>query len=75
MAYKLKILNSANLDTHEIIAYIAVELVAPDAALNFKQQLRACYDRLKEHPLMFQLYNMPELAQKGYRRAPMFCTR
>ena len=71
MEYKIKITTPAYEDLDEILTYITQELCAPAAASRFADALEDCYDNLKKNPLMYALADMPELAEKKYRRAPV----
>lgn len=42
-----------------------------DYKLSITDAVKDCYDRLKKHPMMYALADMPELAEKDFRRAPV----
>ncbi|MDR0489901.1 MAG: type II toxin-antitoxin system RelE/ParE family toxin [Oscillospiraceae bacterium] len=71
MEFKLDITDSAHKDFNDIVTYIAETLCAPAAAAHFMEAVEKCYDNLKARPLMYAAADMPELAEKGYRRAPV----
>jgi addiction module RelE/StbE family toxin len=71
MEYKLDITDSAHKDLDDIVTYIAETLYALEAAAHFVEAVEKCYDNLKAHPFMYAVADMPELAEKGYRRAPV----
>jgi addiction module RelE/StbE family toxin len=71
MEYRLDITDSALNDLNDIVSYIAETLYAPTAATHFTEAVEMCYDNLKSQPFMYAACDMPELAEKGYRRAPV----
>ena len=71
MEYELDITVSAHNDLNEIVDYITETLYAPGAAAHFAEAVEKCYANLKEHPYMYAAAVMPELTEKGYRRAPV----
>ena len=71
MVFRLEITDSAYKDLDDIVTYIAETLFAPVAAARFAEAVEKCYDNLKTQPFMYAAASMPELAGKGYRRAPV----
>ncbi|MCL2343558.1 MAG: type II toxin-antitoxin system RelE/ParE family toxin [Firmicutes bacterium] len=71
MEFELNIADSAHEDLDEIVTYIAEVLYAPEAAIHFAEAVEKCYDRLRMYPLMYPIADIPELAEKGYRRVPV----
>ena len=53
----------------DIIAYIKDTLIAPQAAVNFADEVKKCYAHLKTNPLIYALCNDERLAKGGYRKA------
>ena len=68
MAYKVEVSESADNDVDKILTYIMEELGSPQAASNFADELDAKYERLEEHPFIFELSRNTRLAGMGYRR-------
>ena len=68
MAYKIEVSDSANNDLDAILTYITVDLASPMAASNFVDELEDKYDKLEEHPFMYELSRNERLARMGYRR-------
>ena len=71
MDYRVDITDSAHNELSDIVEYIAETLCAPTAAAHFAEAVEKCYDNLKSQPFMYNVSDMPELAAKGYRRAPV----
>ena len=71
MEYRLEITDPAYEDLDEILTYITKKLYSPEGAARFAEAVNDCYGRLKKHPFMYALADMPELAKKDYRRAPV----
>ncbi|MCL2433271.1 MAG: type II toxin-antitoxin system RelE/ParE family toxin [Clostridia bacterium] len=71
MEYKLDISETAQKDLDEILTYITETLFAPDAAARFADEVETCYLRLQANPFIYAISHMPQLAKKGFRRAPV----
>jgi len=69
MAYKLSVADRAEQDSDSIADYIAADLQAPKAALDFLDEVDACHDRLRENPFLYEMCRDPRLKKEGYRRA------
>ena len=67
----MDITDSAHKDLNDIVVYIAETLYAPVAAALFMDAVEKCYDNLKMQPFMYAAVNMPELAERSYRCAPV----
>jgi len=68
MAYRVEVSESAENDLDAILTYIIEELASPKAASDFADELDAKYEKLEDHPLMFELSRNERLARMGYRR-------
>ena len=51
-----------------IIRYITEDLANPKAASDFANELDEKYQKLEDHPLLFELSRNERLARLGYRR-------
>lgn len=71
MTYKLRVTEHADRDMREIVEYMTVQLASPRAAAVFRQKVLACYNLLKDHPLIFALCPDETLAKLGYRLLPI----
>jgi plasmid stabilization system protein ParE len=52
--YRLIISELAHNDLDNIISYVAVQLVNPNAAANFLDELEKCYSYLKTNPFIYE---------------------
>lgn len=69
MACKRVILDSAESDRSEIIAYLNGTTGSAQAASEFLAGIDKVVDNISEFPTMHAVSRMPQLAQKGYRVA------
>lgn len=69
MDYKLEVTELAHQDLDSIVSYIAVQLVNPQAAANFLDEVEKCYDNLKKMPEMYAKCRDSRLEKEGYRKA------
>ena len=69
MSYKLIVTNPAQNDLSEIANYIASDLVSPQAALNFIDEVSNCYDNISLNPKMYPFCDNERLKNKEYRKA------
>ena len=67
--YRVDISDRADYELDKILAYIAEDLAASQAAVSFVDEVYACYDRLEENPYIFEACRDPRLSREGYRRA------
>jgi len=67
--YSVDISDNAEYELDKILAYIANDLDAPQAAANFVKEVYECYDRLEYNPYIFEECRDPRLQREGYRRA------
>jgi len=67
--YKVSVTDQAEQDSDSIAEYIATELKAPKAALDFLDDVDVCYGRLRENPFLYEACRDPRLQKEGYRRA------
>ncbi|MCL2373588.1 MAG: type II toxin-antitoxin system RelE/ParE family toxin [Defluviitaleaceae bacterium] len=67
--YRVDISNRADYELDKILAYISEDLVAPQAAVSFVDEVYACYDRLEENPYIYEACRDQRLSREGYRRA------
>jgi addiction module RelE/StbE family toxin len=68
MAYRVEVSESADYDLDTILMYITNNLTSPKAASDFADELDEKYEKLKDHPFMFELSRNERLAGMGYRR-------
>jgi plasmid stabilization system protein ParE len=68
MAFRVEVSESADNDLDAILTYITEELASPRAASDFADELDEKYERLVDHPFMFELSRNERLAKMGYRR-------
>ena len=69
MMYKLRVADRAHQDSDSIAEYISTNLDAPTAALDFLDDIAACYNRLRENPFLYEVCRDPRLRKEKYRRA------
>ncbi len=69
MAYKVFILDSAQREFKQIVAYLLNGLESPQAAEGFIGEFEHQVSLIEENPHIFAVSKMPELAAKGYRIA------
>lgn len=71
MAYRVRILRTAQTEYRGIVDYLCVALVNPVAASRFIDEFRTQVDLLSSHPYMRGLCHLPEAAALGYRSCPV----
>lgn len=71
MAYKVIIADSFESDLAQITAYISQVLQNPNAAAELLDQAEETVGMIGDYPFMFSFYPDEELAEKGYRNAPV----
>jgi len=59
--YKVEYLPIAERDLAEILAYIAIELAAPQAAANLLEKIERAVKSLDTFPYAYSVYRSPEL--------------
>lgn len=67
MAYRARVLEGANKELGDIVAYLAG--YSPDAARSFLEEYETQLDLICSGVVSYGLSRMPELAQLGYRCA------
>lgn len=67
MACDFVLLPRAQADFEEIVRYLSVELDSKKAAQRFVEEFESKVALVCEHPEMYQLSRMPEVASRGYR--------
>ena len=55
--YKVVYLPTARRQLEDVVMYIAVDLYAPDSAMNFADEVDEAVQKLKEMPYRFPLYH------------------
>lgn len=71
MSYKVYIAASFENDLDLVTAYISKVLQNPTAADNLLAKAEETVGYIAEHPFMFSLFPDDELAERGYRNAPV----
>jgi toxin ParE1/3/4 len=71
MAYKVQVTDSAAQDIDEILAYISINLAAPQAAAAFADELDHHFELLEDQPFLFAASTNIRLRRRGYRRFPV----
>lgn len=71
MAYKIQITDSFENDLNLVTAYISQMLQNPDAAAHLVDKAEKTVSLISDFPGMFSLYPDREIAEKGYRNAPV----
>lgn len=71
MAYKIHIADTFEHDLTLVTAYISQVLQNPTAADNLLTKAEEIVDKIADFPFMFSFCPDKELAQKGYRNAPV----
>ncbi|MBR3045212.1 MAG: type II toxin-antitoxin system RelE/ParE family toxin [Oscillospiraceae bacterium] len=71
MAYKIQITDSFENDLNIVTAYISQVLQNPDAAAHLVDEAEKTVGLIANYPGMFSLYPDEEIAEKGYRNAPV----
>lgn len=71
MGYRRRILPRAEAELEEIVSYLSNVLGSHGAAKAFLDDFVSQVDALCEHPYMSPLSRLPELAELGYRSAPV----
>ena len=69
MMYELEISERAKSDLRGIYEYIATELDAPKAALDFLDDVAVYYERIRGNPCLYEQCRNSRLQREGYRRA------
>lgn len=72
--YKLAVSELAHRDLDSIVSYIACELVNPDAAGDFLDEVSACYRNLKNNPMMYEKCRDNQYTALFLRRAGLYKT-
>lgn len=67
MTYRIVATNSFERDYDRIVAYIAHELDAPQAALSLMNEVESAALRIAENPLIRAISQKPVLAKSNYR--------
>lgn len=68
MAYDLFVTEAAHEDLEEALDYIAGDLANPSAAANLLDQVEACYEQLKDFPMLYECCHDLRLRNLGYRK-------
>jgi len=71
MAYKIDQSADSKQDFFGILDYLTDNLFNLSAARSFNNELKACYNRLRNHPRMYPLVQTEPLASRGFRCAPV----
>ena len=71
MACDFVLLPRAQADFEEIVRYLSVELESKKAARRFVEEFESKVALVCEHPEMYPLSRMPEVASRGYRLMPV----
>lgn len=67
--YRIEIAPTAMAELRRIVTHISKELYNPAAAAALLERVEACYERLEENPLVYEVCHDPQLKLRGYRRA------
>lgn len=67
MACDFVLLPRARADFEEIVRYLSVELDSKKAARRFVEEFESKVALVCEHPEMYPLSRLPEVASRGYR--------
>ena len=67
--YRLVVSELAHIDLDNIVAYIAVELINPEAAAILLDKVEKCYHYLTSNPFMYERCHDVHLKKEGYRKA------
>ena len=71
MAYKIKILQQAEKDLHEIVTYIKNELYSPAAAERTFEIIASAIERAAEAPHMYPMHYPVRPLKHDYRKIPV----
>ena len=71
MAYRKVILAEAQQEYRDIVGYLVSMLRSEQAARNFMEEFDKQVNLVAENPELYGLSRVPELAERGYRCAPM----
>ena len=71
MAYRKVILAEAQQEYRDIVGYLVSMLRSEQAARNFMEEFDKQVSLVAENPELYGLSRAPELAERGYRCAPM----
>lgn len=71
MAYRKVILAEAQQEYRDIVGYLVSMLRSEQAARNFMEEFDKQVNLVAENPELYSLSRVPELAERGYRCAPM----
>ena len=71
MAYRKAILAEAQQEYRDIVGYLVGVLQSKQAARNFMEEFDKQVSLVAENPELYGLSRVPELAELGYRRAPV----
>jgi plasmid stabilization system protein ParE len=69
MAYRIEQSAESISDFFGILEYLTETISAPATARRFSDELDACYNRLLNYPLIYQVCRDEALAAKGFRFA------
>jgi len=69
--YELIITELAYKDLDDIISYISIDLVNPDAASDFLDEVEHCFSILKSTPKIYEYCHDSRLEKLKYRRVPI----
>lgn len=67
--YSLVVTAQAENDLDDIVAYIVQKLSNPSAACELLDDIKACYQKLRKTPYMYEKCSDIRLQTEGYRRA------
>lgn len=68
MAYDLFVTEAAHEDLENALDYIAGNLANPGAAANLLDQVQACYEQLRDFPMLYESCHDLRLCNLGYRK-------
>lgn len=71
MGYSVIILDTAQSEYESIVSYLAGSLQNKSAAQNFMAEFERQIEFITEQPFLRPLSHLPELAARGYRKAPI----
>lgn len=71
MAYREVILAEAQQEYRDIVGYLVSMSRSEQAARNFMEEFDKQVNLVAENPELYGLSRVPELAERGYRCAPM----
>lgn len=68
MAYDVFVTEAAHDDLEDTLSYIAGDLVNPKAASKLLDEVEACYQQLREFPMLYESCHDLRLRNLGYRK-------